>query len=154
MSLKFKKMHTISYIDKNVVQYRQRLILGSYCIIVKNSFNLYKAQLIQYKAIITKILKNANKIIDQKNKGCFYKNNEFIRYRLKTSAFPYNNETGKSQGSRMGKGKGAVLDSFFPVKAGFSLFELINVESNIAMDCFLMLKAKMPVAILLKKIVY
>jgi len=152
MSLKFKKYHTIAYNKTNITQEKQGL-QGSYGIKALESFCIYKSQILQYKAIITKILKLHNRHNEQKLKGSYY-NSSFLRSHVKTNVFPYNPETIKSQGSRMGKGKGAVDDFYFPVKAGRVIFELINVDLINAQRCLELIKPKIPVHIKLTVVNY
>lgn len=153
MSNKFRKPHTISYKNTNIMQYRQGLRGNSFGFRALEPFNLYKRQILQYKAIITKILKAQNKSLDQYYKGCFY-NKVVLHSSVNTGIFPYNAETIKSQGSRMGKGKGAVDDYYFPVKAGFILFELTNVDYTTAERCAVILQYKFPVKIRVVSLTY
>jgi ribosomal protein L16/L10AE len=155
MSGKYKKHHTISYINKNIIQHNQRLVLGTFGICIKQSTNFYQKQLVQYKAIVVKLLKQANKLKDKRDKtGFIQKTTKIMLCKVKTTAYPYNAETSKAQGSRMGKGKGAINDHYFPAKAGFVLFELMNVNELLANLCFTALKPKISVPIQLIKLVY
>lgn len=153
MSLKYKKPHTVTYIKTNTLQNRQGFKGVSYGLRALDSFNIYKKQIIQYKAVITKILKAHNKTLDQHYKGCFY-NKTYCRASVDLSVFPFNAETAKSQGSRMGKGKGPVSDYYFPVKSGRILFELSGVDLNIVEQCLKMLKSKVPVSLRIVKLSY
>ncbi len=153
MSNLYRKPHTITYINKYKFKYRQGFTFSSYAIRILDSANLYKKQLVQYKSIITKILKSLNKANDVHFKNYFYLNQPG-RVLQKLTVYPYNSETVKSQGSRMGKGKGSVDDYYFPVQAGTVLFEFSNIDYNTALECFLALKFKISVPIRLIKLKY
>lgn len=145
MSNKFKKPHTVTYINTQTIQYRQGFKGTSYGLRALDSFNIYRRQIAQYKAVITKILKAQNKRLDQYSKGCFYDVSS-VRSSLDLTVYPFNAETAKSQGSRMGKGKGPIDEYYFPVKAGRILFEISNVDKSTVDLCADMLRSKIPVA--------
>lgn len=153
MSSKYRKPHTLTFIGDISFKQRQGFTLSSYGIRVLGSFNITKKQILQYKAIITKALKALNRANDHHYKGLFYDVSPSVAL-SKLNAYPYNSLTSKSQGSRMGKGKGSVEDYYFPLKAGTVLIELGNVDAATAEHCYDILKYKMPVPIRLVSLSY
>lgn len=148
MSGKYKKSHPLNYNTSPIKQYKQCFNpQTNYGIRALESFLIYKKQITQYKAIITKVLKARNRLLDQRYKGCYYAAAPQSRYYVKSTVFAFNPLTAKAQGSRMGKGNGSVVDHYFPVKAGRVIFELINVTLQDAEECVKLLKPKIAVPI-------
>jgi ribosomal protein L16/L10AE len=153
MSNKFRKPHTITYLSDATFKQRQGFTLNSFGIRILNSFNITKKQISQYRAVVVKILKALNRSNDRYYKGLYYSNTPDVAL-LKLNAYPYNSRTVKSQGSRMGKGKGAVEDYYYPLQAGSILIELGNIDQSTAEQCVEALKFKMPVPIRLVSLAY
>jgi|SRR3989338_473575 len=153
MSNKFRKPHTITHILNSSFKQRQGFTLNSYGIRILASFNITKKQISQYRAVVMKILKALNRSNDRYYKGLYYSDAPNVALH-KLNAYPFNSQTIKSQGSRMGKGKGAVEDYYYPVQAGSVLIELGNVDKAAAEQCLEALKYKMPVSIRLVSLIY
>ena len=153
MSNKFRKPHTITYLQDSTFKQRQGFTLGSFGIRILGSFNITKKQISQYRALVVKILKALNRINDRYYKGLYYSFVPKVALH-KLNAYPYNSQTSKSQGSRMGKGKGAVEDYYYPLQTGAILVELGNIDQIAAEQCFFALKYKMPVPIRLVSLIY
>lgn len=153
MSNKYRKPHTLTFVGDISFKQRQSFTLSSYGIRILKAFNITKKQISQYKAVITKALKALNRANDHYYKGLYYQTTPPIAL-SKVNAYPYNSLTSKSQGSRMGKGKGSVEDYYFPIKAGTVLIELGYVDVSTAEHCYKILKYKMPVPIRLVSLSY
>ena len=153
MSNKFRKPHTLTFVEGVSFKQRQGFTLNSYGIRVLSAFNITKKQISQYRAIVTKALKALNRSNDHYYKGLHYSLTPEVAL-SKLNAYAYISQTSKSQETRMGKGKGAVEDYYFPLKAGTVLIELGNIDVVTAEQCYQILKYKMPVPIRLISLTY
>lgn len=153
MSNKFRKPHTITHTNDLIFKQRQGFTLSSYGIRVLESFDITKKQILQYRALVVKILKALNRTNDRYYKGLHYSSTPNTALH-KLNAYHYNSKTAKSQGSRMGKGKGAVEDYYYPLQAGSILIELGNIGQATAEQCLFALKHKIPVPIRLVSLTY
>lgn len=158
---KFKKFHKKSINYKNSVIFRQQPSYGSFLIKSLDFFDFTVPQIMVCRGLITKILKAENKKLMAKSHYINYcsgvveaKRNFDLLYSYKMPLFPDFTDTAKPKETRMGKGKGAIKVHFFPVKKGKILFELRNLDFNLARKCVNLIRPKLPGRIKLVSRIY
>lgn len=153
MSKKFRKYHKNSERVCSKLMFRQKLGFAGFGLRVLSPFKMYRSQIAQYRAIINKVLKTNNKLLDRRFKGSFYDNTP-VKSSFRFPVYPFNTETGKSQGSRMGKGKGAISDHYFFLQEGRVFVEFYNTDPALVAECLDLLKFKISVPLRIVSINY
>lgn len=122
--MKFRKYFKIKYKGNNVLQ-RDNIHFGSIGLKSLDNYNITTEQ-------INSAIKSIKRIIKKKNF-------------LIVKALPFWSLTRKPRDVRMGRGKGNPSLSVFPLKAGKIIFEVKNVNENLACRAFYACSLRLPV---------
>lgn len=122
--MKFRKYFKIKYKGNNILQ-RDNMHFGSIGLKSLENCNLTTEQ-------INSAIKSIKRIIKRKNF-------------LVVKALPYWSLTRKPRDVRMGRGKGNPSINVFPLKAGKIIFEVKNVNENLAYKAFYACSLRLPV---------